>query len=191
VSDCGLFVLRETVQILHERLNHPVGDARPKLLIQRSSSKENIENKSIEKHNRWQQQQAAVYEHASHTEELNYSTRASSRLSRALALRSPCVPPPVSFRSTCGTLESCRSTGETFESLWVPRAKRSSQRPPHYPHLQTSARSHFFGTDPLSCRAIWGKARRVTTIGKLFNDVKALIGNLSTRRRAADADLPW
>ena len=35
-----------------------------------------------------------------------------------------------------------------------------------------------------------GKAD-VTTIGKLFNDVKALIGKLSTRRRAADADLPW
>ena len=73
-------------------LKHPVGDARPKLLIQRSSSKENIENKNIEKHNRWQQQQAAVYEHASHNEELNYSTRASSRLPRARAPRSPCRP---------------------------------------------------------------------------------------------------
>ena len=34
-----------------------------------------------------------------------------------------------------------------------------------------------------------GKAG-VTTIGKLFNDVRALIGKLSTRRRAADVDNP-
>ena len=43
---------------------------------------------------------------------------------------------PLAKRSS----QSCRSTGETLESFWVPRAKRSSQRPPHYPHFQTSAR---------------------------------------------------